>query len=747
MNNNLKQNKSKIFLDVGNNLNSNSKNQINSKNINATQTDKTLNHNKKYIQYIKPLLFLLQKAEQIISIINLPSSSIDKYNQLKEISFKKCGLEYTPLVKNNNLIKNLQMEHDNNNNNNINNNNNELNKIKNNKIFQGLSTSKNKLLDLILTFIETNNIMNINSNKNNKENKSFLNNSNDFNTNLNILKEEINKLINEKNISLHNTSEIQVNSEENIIFKEKEKLINFITRAQENVIPLIYENDKKFNELKEAFLIQNTKNEYVNKYIINIDELISPIWNKYYNNEVDWFNPNKIIDNYELKTYTKCHFLLNFMNQLFTDNKNLMEALTEMEKKKNEAFNLLQLPYIRKVIEKSEYLKNIEDLLGKLNDNINKDKNKEMDMNKLINDGKELINCIKETIMEEPENQTGDNTTIKNTNNNNELYNNYNDDMNIFLGKLMNGIQNILNKVDISIKKDELIESMIKVNMSKNKNISVDNSTANMNIMNNTNTNLNSTNVNINMSNANLNNITTINNGVVSKDISFISTNNNNEINNSKIQNMSFQVYKKKTNHISGSNVIINSSTNNFNKSDIEYSEKKTNKFGISDAKNGEIKKKIINNIMNVKEKEKEDDGNLNKDKNIKININNIQGDNELNDKILIQSINNIINDKKNNDMNNNDNNEINNEDIINEEKSITVGDIGNNLSDLENSQKMKNTNSPKEENNIKNYINNNNNINKEDDITDEGLEKLKNMVLEDFKSRLNEEKQKENDE
>ena len=742
MSNNLEQNKSKIFIDVGNNINSNSKNQINYKNINTTQTDKTSNYNKKYIQYIKPLLFLLQKAEQIISIINLPSSSIDKYNQLKEISFKKCGLEYTPLVKNNNLIKNLQKENDNNSNNNINNNNNDLNKIKNNKIIQGLSTSKSKLLDLILTFIETNNIMNINSNKNNKENKSFLNISNDFNTNLNILKEEINNLINEKNINIHNTAEMQLNSEENIIFREKEKMINYITRAQENVISALYETDKKFNELKEAFLIQNTKNEFINKYISNIDELISPIWNKYYNNEVDWFNPNKIIDNYEMKTYTKCHFLLNFMNQLFTDNKNLMEALTEMEKKKNEAFNLLQMPYIRKVIEKSEYLKNIEELLGKLNENINKDKNKEMDMNKLINDGKELINCIKETIMEEPENQKGDNITLKDVNNNNELYNNYNDDMNIFLGKLMNGIQNILNKVDISIKKDELIESMIKVNMSKNKNISVDNSIANMNNINNTNTNLNSTNVNINMSTANLNNITAINNGVVSKDISFISTNNNNDINNSKIQNMSFQVYKKKTNHISGSNVIINSSTNNFNKSDIEYSEKKINKFGINDSKNREIKKKIINNIINMKEKEKDDDGNLNKDK----NINNIQGDNELNDKILIQSINNIINDKKNNDMNNNEHND-NNEDIINEEKSITVGDIGNNLSDLENSQKMKNTNSPKEENNIKNYINNNNNINKEDDITDEGLEKLKNMVLEDFKSRLNEEKQKENDE
>ena len=49
-----------------NNENKNSKSQMDHKNINTMQT----NHNKKYIQYIKPLLLLLQKAEQIINIIN-----------------------------------------------------------------------------------------------------------------------------------------------------------------------------------------------------------------------------------------------------------------------------------------------------------------------------------------------------------------------------------------------------------------------------------------------------------------------------------------------------------------------------------------------------------------------------------------------------------------------------------------------------------------------------------------------------
>ena len=69
------------------------------------------------------------------------------------------------------------------------------------------------------------------------------------------------------------------------------------------------------------------------------------------------------------------------------------------------------------------------------------------------------------------------------------------------------------------------------------------------------------------------------------------------------------------------------------------------------------------------------------------------------------------------------------------EEKAITVGDIGNNLSDAESSQKNKSLkdslNSPLEENS---------NQKKEKD--EQGIENLKNMVLEDFKIRINEEKE-----
>ena len=611
--------------------NINSKSQMNCKNINTANTN--INHNKKYIQYIKPLLLLLQKAEQIITIINLPSSSIEKYNQLKEISFKKCGLEFTPLVKNDNLIKNIKKE---NNNHNIDIQNQNLEKEI--KIEQEFSEIKNKLIESILTLIETTDFTNSNIFKENLPSiPSFNNISNIFS----ILKEQISK--------------ISIDKEP--ISSEKEKILNYISRSEQNIISILYENAKKFDELKKSYMALNSKIDKLFKYINNIDELITPIWNKYYNKDIEWFKVDNISDNYELKTYTKIHFLLNFMNQLFLDNKNLMQALTQMEQKKNEAYNILKLPYVRKAIEKSEYLKKVEELLHNIKSE--KEKNNGKDMNKLIQDGKKLINCIRDTINEDGEKKSERNDSSNTNIINAEDIENYNDDMNIFLGKLMNGIQNILNKVDISIKKDELIENMMKVNnISKNKNLDISS-------INNVNTNMN-----IN---------TTFNNGITSKDMSFISTINNDS--NNKTQTISFPIYKKKTNNISGSNI-------NFNK--INENEK-------SDKKN---KKEINLNNNN--------------------NINNV-----------------VNNEEQNNDIKNKNNNNIKIiSDDMNEEKTITIGDIGYNLSDAENSQKNK---SEKDDINI--------NIKKEKEVlSEEGIEKLKYMVLEDFKNRINNEKEKEKD-
>jgi hypothetical protein len=48
---------------------------------------------------IKTLLVLLEKAEQILSIINLSDGIVKKYNQLKEMTYDKLGMDFRPLVK------------------------------------------------------------------------------------------------------------------------------------------------------------------------------------------------------------------------------------------------------------------------------------------------------------------------------------------------------------------------------------------------------------------------------------------------------------------------------------------------------------------------------------------------------------------------------------------------------------------------------------------------------------------------
>ena len=47
----------------------------------------------------KLLLNLLEKAEQILSIINLPESSISKYNTLKKMTYDMLNIEFKPLEK------------------------------------------------------------------------------------------------------------------------------------------------------------------------------------------------------------------------------------------------------------------------------------------------------------------------------------------------------------------------------------------------------------------------------------------------------------------------------------------------------------------------------------------------------------------------------------------------------------------------------------------------------------------------
>ena len=98
----------------------------------------------------KLLLNLLEKAEQILSIINLPESSISKYNTLKKMTFDMLNIEFKPLEKNSLSTSNIE---NNAKNSNISNNLNDDVLY----ILHFLNIKKTKLIDLILNFIINNN--------------------------------------------------------------------------------------------------------------------------------------------------------------------------------------------------------------------------------------------------------------------------------------------------------------------------------------------------------------------------------------------------------------------------------------------------------------------------------------------------------------------------------------------------------------------------------------------------------------
>ena len=99
------------------------------------------------IKEFKLLLNLLEKAEQILSIINLPESSISKYNTLKKMTYDMLNIEFKPLEKKHISLPNSEKVNNKNYNDDI------------LYILYFLNIKKSMLIDLILNFI-TNNISN-----------------------------------------------------------------------------------------------------------------------------------------------------------------------------------------------------------------------------------------------------------------------------------------------------------------------------------------------------------------------------------------------------------------------------------------------------------------------------------------------------------------------------------------------------------------------------------------------------------
>ena len=358
-------------------------------------------------QTIKLLLHLLEKAEQILSIINLSDSSTQKYNKLKEIIFNKCNLPFRPLVKKTSIsttsVSNSSRSSIVS----------DLSTISNHQStyssydsLKQLTIKKNLMIELLFDIIDNMKMSNVKICRNQmmKESKDFqikLDSiytysqsstfvDNDFDYKIDELKfnDYLSKCdLNVKTISLNLSKSGSLFQSENSfddIINSYNKKIEDLKKYQQKEI-LQYE--EKFNELKVKYNPNLDKENIKLKSLLSsISELISPVYEKFSKKKLSSFD-NKLNENIgEDKEIIQINFLICFIEQLFTDNKHLIETIQSMEIEKND---ILNIPYITNTIKKNDILKNIQDIIS--NENYKEDDSSSEQID-------ELISCIQSNL-------------------------------------------------------------------------------------------------------------------------------------------------------------------------------------------------------------------------------------------------------------------------------------------------------------------------------------------------------------
>ncbi len=375
----------------------------------------------------KIILGLLEKAEQILSIINLPETTIHKYNHLKEITFEKLNLEFKPLTIKRNLSNkntNISSRNINTTNSNICDNNTYHGNNHNNTTEQliklrSINTRKNVIIEYLFDLMEkfkfeNNNYMRqyFNDNQNfnlynsienalgNMNNliksanfnedfdfelkleelklkdfigksdicyRKFLSNLKNFNTQ--IFDNYTSNYINNGNINKnYNNSNMSIEE----VVSEYERKIDQIKWDHEEEIK---EYHIKFNELRLKYNPElegdynKLRESYdIKTYILNeTNSMVDPIYEKYYSKNVSWYE--KIMLDFKYEELTKIHFITSLVNKFFSDNKYLLDMVGDVQKEKAALIEERNLPFVLNAIQKNSTLIEIQNDLPNLEKN------------------------------------------------------------------------------------------------------------------------------------------------------------------------------------------------------------------------------------------------------------------------------------------------------------------------------------------------------------------------------------------
>lgn len=303
------------------------------------------------------ILNLLEKSEQILSVINLSDSAISKYNQLKQLTFQKLNLPFNPLTKN--IPPQL------------------------NQSRQPTSPPSNEplitrcyLLQNIKSLMLIETILNYLSTQQ-KEEFYLEHMESIFNLGMNTV---INKTSSELELELKSQEEKLKNLfclfDQHL--RHKSNLIKEIATNYEHKIEemkICY--DKEISSLKEQVIkysnieqdLFNMRKQYdIHTYLLEkISQLIGGSYDKYFQKNTSWYNSEHYSNNASLSQndienhplIEQLRFLTCLIDKYYTDNKYLNDLVPSLQKEKLDLNVDLNMPFVKNVIAKNDIMKEL----------------------------------------------------------------------------------------------------------------------------------------------------------------------------------------------------------------------------------------------------------------------------------------------------------------------------------------------------------------------------------------------------
>jgi hypothetical protein len=295
----------------------------------------------------KLLFNLLEKAEQILSIINLSDSSISKYNTLKKLTFEMLNLEFKPLEKR--YIKSNIPSPSSLSNNNKNSKKESLLNTNDDSLYilHFINIKKSLLIDLMLNYI-TNTI--------NKEKN--------LNYYLNSLTEIYN--LSSDIITGKNPKDIELEAK-----NEEAKMAELFTKIDQTFVNN-FENMEKINKKPGENINQNNEIKNNDNYFIDTTlNLIDENYERYkqYKKDIDNFNSIAYKDGKIDENILKLEFIKNAFDSFFNNNNQNHNGIN-IQNKNNELLNDV-CDYLPEIIKENDvFHKNFQDLMNYISTNI-----------------------------------------------------------------------------------------------------------------------------------------------------------------------------------------------------------------------------------------------------------------------------------------------------------------------------------------------------------------------------------------